>query len=334
MSLTEYLASCPVSNRMSTLQNRIRNGISVGDGTASLAQSITWAGSKQTYYTARLMVDRALVNDCFRAYAYFRWADDVIDVTSTTDEERIAFIQRQRALIARCYRNRRTRQLLAEEEMVAELIDHDTQEESGLQSFIRNFLAVIEFDAYRKGRLISQRELTWYSECLGKSVTDGIQYFIHNGHPYPEADNRYLAAIAAHVTHMLRDMVSDIDEGFVNIPREDLARYGIDLQDVNGPAFRAWVRDRVTLARDCFRRGKQYLDGLSVLRCKIVGYWYCVRFESVLDTIERDGYTLRAAYHERRRPSTWLRMIWAAVAITVRHVTRRQFWIRDEAVFV
>jgi hypothetical protein len=47
------------------------------DATATLAQSITWAGSKQAYYTARLMVDKDLVNDFYRAYAYFRWADDI-----------------------------------------------------------------------------------------------------------------------------------------------------------------------------------------------------------------------------------------------------------------
>ena len=42
------------------------------DASGALAQSITRAGSKQTYYTARLLVDRELVSDFYRAYAYFR----------------------------------------------------------------------------------------------------------------------------------------------------------------------------------------------------------------------------------------------------------------------
>ena len=50
--------------------------------TATLARSITWASSKQSYIIARLLVDKDLVNDCLRAYAYFRWADDVIDVSA------------------------------------------------------------------------------------------------------------------------------------------------------------------------------------------------------------------------------------------------------------
>jgi len=158
------------------------------DATAALARSITWASSKQTYYTARLMVDKNLVNDCYRAYGYFRWVDDIVDasvsndVSSQSSDERISFIRRQRELVGRLYRSERPDDLTPEEEIIADLISHDKQEISGLQSFIYNFLAILEFDACRKGRLISQQELTWYSNCLGKAVTDCIQYFIGHGH--------------------------------------------------------------------------------------------------------------------------------------------------------
>jgi phytoene/squalene synthetase len=240
------------------------------DATAALAQSITRAGSKQTYYTARLMVDNDLVSDFYRAYAYFRWVDDTIDESSQSNDQPISFIRRQRELIELLYRNQRPDDLTPEEEMVADLISHDMGEDSGLQSFIRNMLANIEFDAYRKGRLISQQELTWYSNCLGKSVTDGIQYFIGNGHPYPVSDSRCLAAIAAHISHMLRDMLMDTANGFINIPREYLEAHGISPENVDSPPFRAWVRGRVDQARQYFREGKRYLDGLDVLRLLVL----------------------------------------------------------------
>jgi phytoene/squalene synthetase len=293
------------------------------DASATLARSITWASSKQTYYTARLMVDKDLVNDWYRAYAYFRWADDIIDISSQSSDERISFIRRQGKLIDRLYRDERPDGLTPEEEMIADLISRDRGENSGLQSFIRSFLAVIEFDAYRKGRLISQSELTWYSNCLGKSVTDGIQYFIGNGHPYPVTEDRYMAATAAHIAHMLRDMVLDIADGYINIPREYLEAHTISPEDVDSPPFQAWVRERVEQARRYFREGTRYLDELDVLRCKIAAYWYCARFEDVLDTIEREGYVLRAAYDERHRLSAWLKMAWLAVSVALQHIARR-----------
>jgi len=292
------------------------------DASGALAQSITRAGSKQTYYIARLVVDKGLVSDFYRAYAYFRWADDVVDAPASTDN-RITFIRRQRELIDRLYRNERPSDLTPEEEIVADLISRDKGETSGLQSFIRNMLAVIEFDAHRKGRLVSQGELTRYSNWLARSVTDGLQYFIGNGHPYPDTDDRYLAAFAAHITHLLRDMLPDVADGFINIPREYLEAHGIGPEDVHSPPFRAWVRERVELARRYFREGKHYLDKLDVLRCKIAGYWYCARFEGVLEKIERDGYVLRPLYNERHKVSNWLRMAWLGLSVTLQHVVRR-----------
>ena len=111
------------------------------DQTTLVAQSITRAGSKQAYYTARLMVDRHLVTDFFKAYAYFRWIDDVIDITAGTDEERITFIKRQRTLIEGLYNQSIIpADLCTEEQILADLIrrDRDREAESGLRSFIMN----------------------------------------------------------------------------------------------------------------------------------------------------------------------------------------------------
>ncbi len=294
------------------------------DGTAALARSITWAGSKQTYLIARLMVDKELRDDFFRAYAYFRWADDIIDTpTPRSDDERIRFVERQRELIDRLYRHERPGDLTPEEEIVADLISHDKDANSGLQSFIRNMLSVIEFDAFRKGRLVSQNELNVYTHRLGKSVTDGLLYFIGNEHAYPGTETRYLAATGAHIAHMLRDMCQDIADGFINIPREYLEEHGIGLEKMNAPPIKAWVRNQVEMARGFFGEGKHYLDKLDVLRCKIVGYWYCARFEGVLDAIQSEGYVLRAEYNERHKLSTWLKIIRLSISVTLRHILRK-----------
>jgi phytoene/squalene synthetase len=305
------------------------------DKTAALARAITRTSSKQSYLTARLLVDRDLVDDCCRAYGYFRWVDDGVDkaipggaasaggVPPRFRQECISFVQRQGELIDRLYRGERPGDLTPEETIIADLIGHDRGQDSGLQSFIRNFLAIIEFDAHRRGRLVSQGELAWYSKRLGKAVTDAIQYFIGNGHPYPTADNHYLAATAAHITHMLRDMVEDAAAGYINIPREYLEAHRFNPHDLDSPPFRAWVRERVLQARRYFYEGKRYIDGLDVLRCKIAAHWYCARFEGVLDTIERDGFVLRATYGERSKLFTWLKMAWLAASVTLQHIARR-----------
>jgi phytoene/squalene synthetase len=300
----------------------------MSEDSAALARSITKASSKQSYYTACLLADRDLVDDCCRAYGYFRWADDVVDGATSVNggksrAERISFIHRQRDLIEGLYRGERPGNLAPEERIVADLIIHDRRENSRLRSFIFNFLAIVEFDAHRRGRPTNQQELTWYSHRLGRAVTDAIPYFVGNGHPYPTSGAHYLAATAAHITHMLRDMVQDVREGYINIPGEYLEEHGIGPADVGSAPFRAWVRDRVALARQYFRDGKRYIDRLDVLRCKIAARWYCAPFEGVLDTIERDGYVLREQYGKRPTLLLWLGMGWLALSVTVQHCLRR-----------
>ncbi len=286
---------------------------------AELARQITRASSKQTYYTARLMVDQDLESDCFRAYGYFRWVDDMVDVDCQSKRERIVFILRQKELFERLYRAETCADMNPEEEILADLIRNDRGKCYRLRSYIRNFLAIIEFDAERKDRMITQDELDWYASTLGKAVTDGIQYFVCNGYPYPESENRYLAATGAHIVHMLRDMADDIQSGYFNIPSEKIEFNQKNVLQFDSPLMRFWVEARVQQARQYFSEGKKYLDELSILRCRIVGYWYCARFENLLDTIEHDGYVLRSTYKNPNKLITWLKFAGIALAQIWQH---------------
>ncbi|MBN1305610.1 MAG: squalene/phytoene synthase family protein [Anaerolineales bacterium] len=286
---------------------------------AYLAHRITWQSSKQSYLTALLLADRDLVDDCLRAYAYFRWADDMVDEVLTDREERQAFIRRQQELAAGLYRGERPDGLCPQERMLADLVHHDRGPGSGLRSFIEKFMGVIAFDANRRGEAISRLELEIYTERLGCAVMDGLLYFIGNGHPYTRTPQRFQAVIGAHMTHMLRDMLEDLPLGFINIPQEDLEAGCFALADAGAEASRCWVRGQVAEARGRLRRGLRYIETLDLLRCKLAGVWYCARFELVLEAIERDGYRLRCSYPERKNLQAWLRMLRLGLVVAAGH---------------
>ena len=287
------------------------------EGSARLARRITWGASQQTYLTLRLLVDRDLLDDSFRAYAYFRWADDAVDDWSRTEDERRSFLDRQKSLVASLYRGTRPARLEPEEEMIADLIAHDRFPESGLHSYIENFLGLLDFDVDRRGRGISGGELSWYAELLARAVTDALLYFIGNGRPFPEGADRIAAARAAHVTHMLRDLRRDVPDGYLNVPREHPAGRELGPDSASRPEVRDWVRSRVEEARGDFRAGKAYIDRLD-LRRKIAARWYCARFERTLDAIERDGFELRVTYRDPRIRLA-LQMAGIALGSAVRH---------------
>jgi phytoene/squalene synthetase len=276
----------------------------------SLAEDITRAASKQTYYTIRFLVDRGLVADAYRAYAYFRWVDDALDTEAGLSSERAAFLERQQSLLEACYRGQAPAEISPEEQMLVDLVGHDTEKNSGLQAYLRNMMAVMAFDVARRGRSISQEELTTYARTLATAVTEALHFFIGHDCPAPCDETRYLAVQGAHVIHMLRDLLEDAEIGYFNIPREYLEAKAISLQDVDQPAYRKWVYGRVQLARSYFRVGRGYLGRVKSLRCRFAGFAYIARFEWMADAFERDGYRLRPAYAARKSVWAGLWMAW------------------------
>ncbi len=294
------------------------------------ASNITKAASKQTYYTIRFLVDRARVEDAYRAYAYFRWVDDVLDADASSGlaltnieapvlsevemSERRTFLGRQKYLLEKCIRGEAPGGANAQEKMLVELVQGDREKNSGLESYLRNMMLVMDFDARRRGRLVSQVELNEYTRWLAMAVTEAMHYFIGHGAYAPRDETRYLAVSAAHITHMLRDTLDDVQAGYYNIPREELEANHIGPQDVFSAPYRIWVKGRVLLARRYFAAGKSYLARVQSLRCRLAGFAYTARFEWLLDTIDRDDYFLRLQYPERKSLGTGLRMSWFALS--------------------
>jgi len=285
----------------------------------ALAARITRTASKQTYYTIRFLVDTGLAEDAYRAYAYFRWVDDWLDQEPRPRTERLAFVQRQQALIDGCPHRAPLADLTPEECLLADLIQRDTAKDSGLRVYIRSMMAVMAFDADRRGRLISQRELNDYTHWLAVAVTEALHYFIGHNCASPHSETRYMAVSGAHITHMLRDALEDAQAGYYNIPSEVIAANGIAPWDVESSAYRDWVLERVGKARACFRMGRDYLAQVENLRCRIAGYAYIHRFEAVLDAIERTGYVLQARYPERTGGRREVEMIGWALWMALKH---------------
>jgi phytoene/squalene synthetase len=280
----------------------------------ALAGAITKAASQQTYYTIRCLVDRERVADAYRAYAYFRWVDDRLDGPDGVGPEKLAFAGRQQALLESCYRGAPPAGLCAEEQMLADLVQQDTEADSGLQIYLRQMMAVMAFDAGRRGQLISQAELAEYSRKLATAVTEAMHYFVGHAEPPPRHPARYLAVTAAHITHMLRDTRDDVAAGYFNVPREYLQARGISARDVESRAYREWVGSRVQLARAYFQAGRECLAQVKNWRCRLAGYAYAARFEWMLRVIERDHYCLRSEYGQRRSLGAGLWMGWSTLA--------------------
>jgi phytoene/squalene synthetase len=291
----------------------------------SPAAAITRAASKQTFYTVRFLVDRDRVDDAYRAYAYFRWVDDVLDAETPSGSvpsdgeacERKVFLERQKSLLERCLRGEAPRDVNLQETMLVELVRHNGDQNRGLHAYLRNMMRVMEFDAGRRGRLISQVELDAYTRWLAIAVTEALHHFVGHGAFAPHGETRYLAVSAAHITHMLRDTYADARAGYYNVPREVLEAHHLGPEDVQSVAYRAWVQSRVRLARERFAAGRSYFARVENWRHRLAGFAYIARFAWLLDTIEREEFRLRPAYDERKSVRTGLGMGWRVLSSAI-----------------
>jgi len=278
------------------------------------ASAITKGASKQTYYTIRFLVDHERIDDAYRAYGYFRWVDDTLDADSASGSNRMTFLERQKSLLEQCSRGETPQDISVQENMLLELVQHDQENNSGLQLYLRNMMRVMEFDARRRGRLVSEVELNEYTSWLSVAVMEAIHHFIGHDDFSPQDETRYLAVSGAHITHMLRDTFDDVQLGYYNIPREVLEINRMNPQDVQSDAYRAWVENRVLLAREYFKAGKDYFARVQNPRCRLACFAYISRFEWLLDTVEREGYRLRSQYQERKSTRTGLLMSWLTLS--------------------
>jgi hypothetical protein len=286
----------------------------------SLASALTKAASRQTYYTIRFLVDRSRRADAYRAYAYFRWVDDVLDAEapssllgSEADSfDRRCFLERQKWLLERCLRGAPPRAVNPHEALLIELLRHAAAADGALETYLRHMMLVMDFDAWRRGRLISQAELNNYTAWLAIAVTEAMHHFIGHGAAAPRDETRYLAVSGAHILHMLRDTYADVRAGYFNVPREVLEADSIGPGDVHSDAYRRWVAARVNLARAHFEGGRAYFARVQNPRHRLAGLAYMARFEWLADTLDREGFRLRPQYDERRNLATGLRMSWLA----------------------
>jgi phytoene/squalene synthetase len=258
----------------------------------ALARSITRSANGQAYATIRWFADAPRRADAFRAYAYFRWVDDTLDLRTPDRSQALAFVTRQQKLIEAAYRGLPPAPAVPQEEILLDLICRDPRPHGGLAVYIRHMMDVMAFDAGRRGRLISEAELASYTCSLATAVIEVLHHFIAPEAPRPRSPARTLAVAGAHIAHMLRDTRDDLAAGYVNIPLEVLRRGRFGPAEFDHIGYRAWIRARVELARRCLAHGKRYLTQVGSFRFRLAALGYTLRFERLLDAIEREGYGL------------------------------------------
>lgn len=267
----------------------------------SLARKITDKRSYFTYLLGLFLISPEIRPYFYVWYSYFRWVDDLADSHLSTKTEKHLFINRQVKLVKYLYRypSGRKYDLDGPEVFLAALIPFDKKRGSPLKKPILDLLSCISFDINRFGTYPEQQLLSHYIELEVTSYLKTFRSFC-----CPQANladfSRPWEGIAGKWTHILRDLVSDLRNGIINISREDRAEFHINIAiqfvESNDPALKSWVAAKAKDCRTWFQEGKQNLLGYPELQYKIGIALLCAKYEYYLNLIEKNGYQLKETY--------------------------------------
>ncbi|TES92060.1 MAG: hypothetical protein E3J87_06295 [Candidatus Cloacimonadota bacterium] len=277
----------------------------------SLVQSHNWV----TFLLAKLYLRKDDRHYAYLLYSYLRMLDDFVDEKNRSEEEKINFISRQRRAIKTLYKNCK----IDSNGLIVRIIEYDCGHRCKLESFIFCMLQIFQFDTKRKNRVVSLKELKHYSINLGNAYTQLLLYFVEPKYKYQEEDS--LLAHACHQAHMLRDFNIDQKLGYINISKEEIAQYNIRLNQTPDENFQKWLKDKIEIIKDYFKKGKTKVNKNPIFRIKIIGHLYCFRYETVLRQIEDDGYQLKDKYSMRLQDK--VRLILLLISVLIKHLWQK-----------
>ncbi|NIM47528.1 MAG: squalene/phytoene synthase family protein [Candidatus Aenigmarchaeota archaeon] len=197
-------------------------------------------------------------------YAYFRWLDDIVD-SVRLDPEVVRFkIKREHQFLELLYGEKETPEELSTEELfLAHLVRFDIQHAKNMQEDIERLLSALEFDAKRHGHICSKEEINRYIENNAIPYIN-IALKIFDVFDLPK-ENLYELGRCGFIIDYINDLKTDIELGYINIPKEELVAYRINLGDFNSAALRQWVQDKLDYLGNQISESENGLNRLSGL---------------------------------------------------------------------
>ena len=249
------------------------------------------------FLVSRILLKPEIRNIAEALYEYFREIDDYIDEADGDRDEKMRFLDQRIEFLDGIYRGDYTQPVVPLDREILKVVRYDLAKGSHLRAAILRMFEVFRFDAARKGRLITGSEILASSRALSHSFVEMLLYFVNQGYEYKESD--LLLAHACHLIHMIRDYFNDQRLGYINIPKDEIARYNIKLDRTDDSNFRAWLRDRVYFIKRLLRRGEAGLSSIPDFRIRLIARLFSFRYEIVLKRIEENGYQLQTRYSSK-----------------------------------
>ena len=194
---------------------------------------------------ARSLIPKRRRKYSYLCFNYLKWVDDYVDNPVISKDEKIKFIENQLKLITALSNDEETKIETDEEYFLYYIIQYAQEiNNSNLILEVKNSVESIGLDTVRLNHdgIFSDSELNQYMDKMLHPVFNLTYYFLYPSVKISQ-NNKYIGKFVWKVL-ILRDFFEDIDSGFINISREDIEKYNLDLSNLKKDVNRIrWMRD-------------------------------------------------------------------------------------------
>jgi len=211
------------------------------------AENIARKRSGKAWLMANLLVPRSRRGYLFLCYAYLRWVDNFVDNTEKSFNEKKDFIENQINLIDSICSYKNPDLNSTEETYLYYFLNFSFQnKKESLVEDLRNMISAMRMDVYRlrcEG-IFSEKELSCYISLLNKSMF-GITDAFLLADKGSNTDYKNLGKLLWYAG-ILRDFFEDLECGYINISREDIDKYSINIRNAGEDEnLNKWLKDKV-----------------------------------------------------------------------------------------
>jgi phytoene/squalene synthetase len=187
-------------------------------------------------------------------YAYFRWFDNIVDSLKHSTQDIKHIVDRQKRFLSQLYSEKLPEELSTEELFLAHLVTFDKKFSKGMRADLETLIGTFEFDVKRRYKKINASALNDYiSDNIVPYVNISLSIFDLDNYP---KDAIYSVARAGFVIDYLTDLKKDIYLGYINIPVEEINSYGIEIDHLNSPPVKLWMKAKLGPLREIFENQK------------------------------------------------------------------------------
>jgi len=209
------------------------------------AENIARKRSSKAWLMSGILIPRRRVRYLYLCYAYLRWVDNFIDDKTKNFNEKKDFIENQFKLFSNLADKKEVKIKSNEESYLYHFISFAVKKDKPI--LIKEFGSMIEAMKMDVNRLetdgiFSETELACYITLLNKSMFGLVHNFMCDDDDFDYENLGELLWYAG----TLRDFFKDLEDGYVNISREDLENYKININNHKvDENLKIWLREKI-----------------------------------------------------------------------------------------